>query len=417
MSPKQGWLESDEDFRHRVAQEADERTIQNSSGSAPNKGWFESDQDYRDRVAQEANEHRVKDSSGDAPSRGWIEGEDSYRERIAQEANERTIEDATGSTPAQGWFESDSDYDVRIRREANEHIVIGGAGSSPKQGWFEGDHDYRSRVAHKAREVRASDRPDSEASIPRSASSGSSVSYGVSGPSTSSDSSGLTFVPVVVAVGLIIAAFSAQQPSKPTPAPYQPPRAEPLSDYLKACSPMHEHQTCDLDRVVAMIDAGADPNAGTPAPLREAIISNLPPPFLEALIKSGASVTGGDRTPIMDLALSHAHVEELSSDFDEKLSLLLSAGADLDAAGVSGQTALLFAVENGSQPLVAALISAGASTKVVHSATGLSPLDIAIQRLDRCNEPLPAGQRNMVWYQQQHTHCFDREQRMVLLLQ
>ena len=226
MSPKQGWFESDENYRHRVAQEADERTIENSSGSAPTKGWFESNEDYRDRVAQEANEHRVEDSTGDAPSRGWFEGEDSYRERIAQEANERTIEDSTGSAPSQGWFESDSDYDVRVRREANEHIVNGGTGSSPKQGWFEGDHDYRSRVAHEAREVRASNRPDSEASISHSSSSEGSINYGVSGRSTSSDSSGV--VAVVVAVGLIIAVLSARQPSTPTPAPYQPPRAKPL---------------------------------------------------------------------------------------------------------------------------------------------------------------------------------------------
>ena len=62
MSPKQGWFESDEDYRSRVAREADERTIEDSTGSAPLPGWFESDDSYRERIAREANEHRIEDS-------------------------------------------------------------------------------------------------------------------------------------------------------------------------------------------------------------------------------------------------------------------------------------------------------------------------------------------------------------------
>lgn len=124
---------------------------------SPKQGWFESDNSYRKRIAREANERTIEDSTKLAPSRGWFESDDSYRKRIAREANERTIEDSTKSAPSQGWFESDDDYHTRIRKEANEQIVMGGTGSSPKQGWFEGDHAYRSRIADEAREVRATD--------------------------------------------------------------------------------------------------------------------------------------------------------------------------------------------------------------------------------------------------------------------
>lgn len=157
MSLTQGWCESDDDYRARVAQDADERTVEQSTGSAPSKGWFESDEAYRDRIAQAANECRIEESTGSAPSQRWFESDETYRARIALEANERTIEDASGVGPSQGWFENDDDYEIRIRKEANEHIVSG-SGSSPRQGWLERDHEYRSRIAHEAREVRARER-------------------------------------------------------------------------------------------------------------------------------------------------------------------------------------------------------------------------------------------------------------------
>ena len=172
MSPKHGWFESDEDYRSRVAREADEHTIKDSTGSAPSQGWFENDDGYRERIAREANERTIKDSTGSAPSQGWFENDDGYRERIAREANERTIKDSTGSVPSQGWFESAENYDTRIRKEANEHIVTGGTGSSPKQSLFEGYHEYRSRIAHEAREVRARERSNSSSG----SNSGSSTS-------------------------------------------------------------------------------------------------------------------------------------------------------------------------------------------------------------------------------------------------
>ncbi len=86
MSPTQGWFESDEDYRDRVAREADERTIEETTGSAPSQGWFESDEDYQCRVASQANECRIKETTGTAPSQGFFESDDDYRRRVAREA-------------------------------------------------------------------------------------------------------------------------------------------------------------------------------------------------------------------------------------------------------------------------------------------------------------------------------------------
>lgn len=221
MNPTQGWFESDDDYRNRVAQEADERTIEDSTGSAPSQGWFESDENYRNRITQESNAHRIEDSTGSAPSRAWFEDDESYQDRIAREANERTIEDSTGSAPKQGWFESDNDYGTRIRKVANEQFVENGTGSAPKQGWFEGDYDYRSRIAHEAREVRARDRsqvsPDDSASN-SAAFTGSEGSASSGGISSSSDPSGWVFA-FLIAVGFIIAAFLFWKTSDPRSAP------------------------------------------------------------------------------------------------------------------------------------------------------------------------------------------------------
>lgn len=234
MSSGQGWFESDEDYRDRVAREADERTIENSTGDAPSQGWFESDESYRERISQEANEHRVEDSTGSAPSQGWFESDSDYRDRIAQEANERTIEASTGTAPKQGWFESDDDYDIRIRKEANEHIIEDDSGSAPKQGWFEGDHDYRSRIAHEARESRARDRSGSTSDGGSSSASdndsdsgsysGGGSTYGA-GTESGSGAGVLVFFGLLV-VGAIVAFNNFSTPptsSPPSSQPHSPP--------------------------------------------------------------------------------------------------------------------------------------------------------------------------------------------------
>jgi hypothetical protein len=52
MSSDQGWFESDEDYARRVAREANERTIEDASGSGPSQGWLESDDEYEARITK-----------------------------------------------------------------------------------------------------------------------------------------------------------------------------------------------------------------------------------------------------------------------------------------------------------------------------------------------------------------------------
>jgi hypothetical protein len=241
MSPNQGFFESDDDYRSRVAQEANERTIENSTGSAPSQGFFESEDSYRDRVTHEANEHRIEDSAGTAPSQGWFESDDSYHDRIAQEANERTIEDSTGSAPSHGWFESNNDYDTRIRKEANEHMVEGGNGSAPKQGWFEGDQDYRRRIAHEAREIRAD-----EQSKPSTGGDDSSDLYyspSVSSSTSSSTNNGVWLILAVVIGAVFMLVLGGRQ--RPEPPRQQSSQSEAPPKQITGWAPPNTYYFSD----------------------------------------------------------------------------------------------------------------------------------------------------------------------------
>lgn len=210
MSPSQGFFECDDDYRARVAKEADESTIKHSTGSAPSQGFFESDDSYRDRITREANEHRIESSSGSAPSQGIFETDDGYRDRIEWEANESTITSSTGARPSQGFFESDESYVARVRKEANEQVVARGTRSSRAQGFFEGDHAYRSRIAHEAREVRA----DGQSMFSGTSNSTTSPDYRGAGSyvpasgRTSSGSSGGIFVAIAVVIAIAVGMFS-----------------------------------------------------------------------------------------------------------------------------------------------------------------------------------------------------------------
>jgi hypothetical protein len=229
----QGFFESDDDYRDRIAREADERTVENSTGSAPSQGWLESDDDYRERISIEANERRIEDSSGEAPSQGWLESDDDYRDRISQEANERTIEDATSSAPSQGWLEGDEHYDTRVREEANEHIVESETGSTPKQGWLEGDHEYRSRIAHEAREHRASERSHNAAA---DSSSESSPGYG-SGSSGESNGGVGGWVWVILAIAAVIFFASGRNSESVRNSTNVQPPLEPHYNYSQNSQP------------------------------------------------------------------------------------------------------------------------------------------------------------------------------------
>ena len=226
MAPEQGFFESDEHYRDRTSREANERVIQDSTGSAPSQGFFEGDDHYRDRIAREASERIIQDSTGSAPRQGFFEGDDHYRDRIAREANEETIRASRGSPSRQGFFESDTAYDTRVRKEANESLVGDIAGTSPKQRWFESDYEYRRRLAHEAREsiVRQgrsspSSRSDSRGGSSRSYSysSGSQVRTATarSGSSSTRMKRLLAFAVAAVLLGLLVRVSIPSPPAFP----------------------------------------------------------------------------------------------------------------------------------------------------------------------------------------------------------
>lgn len=208
MSSDQGWFETDEDYAQRIAEEANERTIEELTGDAPNQGFFESDEAYRDRMAEEANEARIENLSGEAPTPGWFESETDYRDRIHLEANERTVETIGGSAPSQGFFASDEAYDVRVRLEANELLIQQSTGEGARQGWIEGDHAYRSRVAHEARLAAVKNaRGDGATTVGHAEPSSSyEVSDGSAygSPSSSAGSGGLWLLGLLLLLGFVV---------------------------------------------------------------------------------------------------------------------------------------------------------------------------------------------------------------------
>ena len=236
----QGFFESDDDYRARVTQEANEKTIESATGSAPTQGIFESEDDYRSRVSLEANEAILEQSTGEPPSQGIFESDSDYRSRISLEANEHVIEEGTGESPTQGFFESDESYRSRIRQEAHEQTIEGATGSSPSQGLFESEGEYRRRITLEAREFRANPPKNSESQQETSNSGGRSTrSAEQDGAGPSGKESGgfgaLLFLALVILGGIgywtttqSSASKLRQGPSKPkpnTPTPWSDARA------------------------------------------------------------------------------------------------------------------------------------------------------------------------------------------------
>jgi hypothetical protein len=157
MSSKQGFFESDSDYRDRISREADERTIENISGEEPRQHFLEHDRAYERRIEKEADEHTVEDSTGDAPRQKFLESDSDYQERVSQEADERTVEDNTGDAPRQRFFEGDDDYRDRVEQESNESVIEKATGDAPRQGFFESDDSYSDRISQEADEARADD--------------------------------------------------------------------------------------------------------------------------------------------------------------------------------------------------------------------------------------------------------------------
>lgn len=148
--------ESDREYAGRVNQEANEKVIEESTGSAPSKRFWEGDSDYRGRISREANELTIEKSTGNAPSQRFWESDDHYRGRISLAAHEAIISNSSGSSPSQRLWESDDAYRSRISREANELTIQNVTGTNPTKGFFESESKFRRRIYVQARELRAS---------------------------------------------------------------------------------------------------------------------------------------------------------------------------------------------------------------------------------------------------------------------
>jgi hypothetical protein len=156
VEPKQGFFESDRDYKDRVYLEGKERIIADATAAEPKQGFFESDDSYRSRVAHEANEYIVGQQQDLAPKQGFFESDSNYRERMHHSANASVVEAATGTAPKQGFFESETTFLDRVAREASERVVEAATGSAPRQRFFEDDDDFRTRTNQSARRIKAS---------------------------------------------------------------------------------------------------------------------------------------------------------------------------------------------------------------------------------------------------------------------
>jgi len=103
--------------------------------------------------------------------------------------------------------------------------------------------------------------------------------------------------------------------------------------------------------------------------------------FVQALLDAGADPDGDDvanssgyvAKPLHALALASPSGHGSGSDFDAKLSLLLIAGARLEAANSDGWTPLVTAARGERAAAFDALLAAGARASALRVNTGVSP--------------------------------------------
>jgi ankyrin repeat protein len=156
----------------------------------------------------------------------------------------------------------------------------------------------------------------------------------------------------------------------------------------------------DIERALALVEAGADPNTAPAATDRDQrpalMLAALLPDtqLLRALIAKGADVNrrSGGLTPLLGATRDSWHGRA------EAVLTLLSNGADAQLADTEGNTALHGAVLSGEPTVAAMLLDAGASINALNQA-GASPLTIACRAanwplarflLERGAKPAPA---------------------------
>lgn len=134
----------------------------------------------------------------------------------------------------------------------------------------------------------------------------------------------------------------------------------------------------DIDRALALVEAGADPNTAPepgdrdqrPVLMLAALLPDMR--LLRALIAKGADVNraSGGLTPLLAATRDSWHGRA------EAVMTLLANGANAQAADAEGNTPLHGAVLSGEAIVAAMLLDAGAAINALNKA-GLSPLAVA----------------------------------------
>jgi ankyrin repeat protein len=194
---------------------------------------------------------------------------------------------------------------------------------------------------------------------------------------------------------------------KPAPAPVVPKPAPQLSEEERTAGTPEQAQALlaatrdgDIDRALALVEAGADPNTAPPSGDRDQrpvlMLAALLPDthLLRALIAKGADVNraSGGLTPLLAATRDSWHGRA------EAVMTLLANGANALATDSHGNTPLHGAVLSGEPIVAAMLLDAGAAINALNKA-GLGPLAVACRAanwpvvkflLERGAKPAPA---------------------------
>ncbi|WP_430391553.1 ankyrin repeat domain-containing protein [Dyella sp. 20L07] len=189
-------------------------------------------------------------------------------------------------------------------------------------------------------------------------------------------------------------------PPAPKPAPQLSEEERTAGTPEQAQALLAAIRDGDIERALALVEAGADPNTAPSTGDRDQrpvlMLAALPPDtrLLRALIAKGADVnrTTGGITPLLAATRDSWHGRA------EAVMTLVANGASPLATDAEGNTPLHGAVLSGEPNVAAMLLDAGASINALNKA-GLSPLAVACRAanwpvakflLERGAKPAPA---------------------------